>query len=279
MVDIPLEFGPEHPDLSRFVYRALNPLLTGFGRIFDVYRENSRYAFELAWRQGADGIEGDFRLTSDNQIVCIHDESARRVSGEDLAVAETAYSRLRTLDVGAWKGPGWTGQRIPTLPEVLATLPPRGKLFLEIKCGPEILPPLASALANADLATDQLILISFSAETVAEAKKRFPGHKALWIVEFEPAGKSGAGRISLTTILKTLSSVRADGLDAQAHPVVDAAFVEAIRKPGYELHLWSEDEVPRLVPFTGLQVDSITCNFPGSLRAMAAGSSRERRPA
>ncbi len=44
MADIPLEFGPEHPDLSMVVYRALNPLLTGVGRIFHVHRENSRYA-------------------------------------------------------------------------------------------------------------------------------------------------------------------------------------------------------------------------------------------
>lgn len=46
MADIPLEFGPEHPDLSNFFYQAVAPLMTVVGRAFDVYREDSRYALE-----------------------------------------------------------------------------------------------------------------------------------------------------------------------------------------------------------------------------------------
>ena len=37
--------------------------------------ENTLPAFKLAWEQGADAIEGDFFLTKDNQIVCIHDKT------------------------------------------------------------------------------------------------------------------------------------------------------------------------------------------------------------
>ena len=32
--------------------------------------ENTLAAFELAWEQGTDAIEGDFHLTADDQIVC-----------------------------------------------------------------------------------------------------------------------------------------------------------------------------------------------------------------
>jgi carbamoyltransferase len=46
MTDIPLEFGPEHPDLSRFVYKAVAPLMTALGRAYHVHREDSRYALE-----------------------------------------------------------------------------------------------------------------------------------------------------------------------------------------------------------------------------------------
>jgi carbamoyltransferase len=64
MADIPLEFGPEHPDLSRFVYKALTPLVTGLGRVFDVYRENSRYALErcAAMRQKLEAGETVYLL-------------------------------------------------------------------------------------------------------------------------------------------------------------------------------------------------------------------------
>ena len=34
--------------------------------------ENTIPAFQLAWEQGADAIEGDFHKTRDGEIVCIH---------------------------------------------------------------------------------------------------------------------------------------------------------------------------------------------------------------
>ena len=46
--------------------------------------ENSRAAVELAWRQGADAVEADFRLTRDGRIVASHDDSLKRVTGVDL---------------------------------------------------------------------------------------------------------------------------------------------------------------------------------------------------
>jgi glycerophosphoryl diester phosphodiesterase len=239
--------------------------------------ENTLAAFRLAWRRGADGIEGDFRLTADGEIVCIHDRTTGRVAGEDLVVAETAYRDLRALDVGAWKGAEWTGQRIPALQEVLATIPPRGKLIMEIKSGREILPPLEAALASAGLDANQLIFISFSTEIIAETRRRFPEHKSLWIVRFEPDKPTKSEPPSLNAILRTLSSLQADGLDAQAHPAVDLAFATAIREAGFELHLWSQEEVSRLEPFARLPVDSLTCNFPGEMKAMLARGPRGPR--
>ncbi len=41
--------------------------------------ENSLPAFEASWELGVDGIEGDFHLTKDGEIVCIHDDDTKRV--------------------------------------------------------------------------------------------------------------------------------------------------------------------------------------------------------
>jgi len=230
--------------------------------------ENTLAAFRLAWSQDADGIEGDFRLTRDDRIVCIHDRSTGRVSERDLLVADADLETLRALDVGAFKGPAFRLERIPTLLQVLATVPPGKKLFAEIKSGPEILPYLEEEVARADLTPDQLNFISFSSELVAALKRRFAKHKSLWIVRFEPRNESAVAGLSPEAILQLLSSLPADGLDAQAHPTVDAGFVEAIRSAGYELHLWSQQNPSYLEPFTRLKVDSITCNHPGAVKAM-----------
>ncbi|MDA1056051.1 MAG: glycerophosphodiester phosphodiesterase family protein, partial [Planctomycetota bacterium] len=66
--------------------------------------ENTLAAFRLAFEQGADGIEGDFYLTRDNRIVCIHDADTKRVADKTLVVAESSLAELKRLDVGSWKG-------------------------------------------------------------------------------------------------------------------------------------------------------------------------------
>ena len=48
--------------------------------------ENTIAAFELAWEQQADGVEGDFLLTKDGHIVCFHDKDTKRITGKKLIV-------------------------------------------------------------------------------------------------------------------------------------------------------------------------------------------------
>src|SRR3990170_1836584 len=101
--------------------------------------ENTLSAFRLAWEQEADGIEGDFRLSSDGRIVCIHDEDTSLVAGVPHTVRDTPLAVLQSLDVGAWKGESWRGERIATLEEVLAVVPKRKQVVVELKAGPEII--------------------------------------------------------------------------------------------------------------------------------------------
>jgi glycerophosphoryl diester phosphodiesterase len=41
--------------------------------------ENTVAAMELAFEQGADGVEADFYLTSDGHIICCHDKDTERM--------------------------------------------------------------------------------------------------------------------------------------------------------------------------------------------------------
>ena len=90
--------------------------------------ENTLPAFRLAWEQGADAIERDFLLTKDDQIVCIHDASTKRLSDKNLVVSKSTFEELRALDVGAWKHEKFKGTKIPTISEVFATIP-KGKKY------------------------------------------------------------------------------------------------------------------------------------------------------
>jgi glycerophosphoryl diester phosphodiesterase len=227
--------------------------------------ENTIAAFNLAWQQGADGIEGDFYLTRDGKIVCIHDASTKRTAGQARTVAQSTLAELRQLDLGSWKGEQWRGSRIPTLDEVLATVPQGKQVFIEIKCGPEILPALKQALAESGLQPGQAVVISFDAHVIAETKRLLPQLKALWITSFKK-GMRTAVRPSATEILQTLEKTGADGVDCRAHPVVDQQFVQTLRAARKEVHIWTVDDVPMAKRYLQLGVNSLTSNRAGWLK-------------
>ena len=123
--------------------------------------ENTLSAFKLAMEQGADAFEADFYVTQDGHIVCFHDKDTERISGEKLSITATPFDQLRRLDVGLWKGPRWQGERMPTMSEVLAAVPQDKKIFIELKSGPEIVAPMAEAIAASSLSPEQIVIISF----------------------------------------------------------------------------------------------------------------------
>ena len=231
--------------------------------------ENTVPAFELAWERGADVVEGDFFLTSDSEIICFHDKTTARLVGEKLTVSTTPYSRLRTLDVGAWKGPKWQGTRIPTLAEVLATLPAdRGRLFIEIKDSVRIVKPLAEQLKNAGLPTSRYAIICFQERVVAACKAAMPEVNTHWLVSAKSYGKMG-----VAGVLQTVKRLGADGLDIQASLAITPELGQALRQNELEFHCWTVDDEPLARHMIRMGVDSITTNRPAFLRRQLMSAS------
>jgi len=229
--------------------------------------ENTIAAFTRAWQEGADGIEGDFRLTEDGEIVCLHDVTTRRTCDRRLNVATSSLRELRTLDAGTWKGAQWKGERIPTLSEVLATVPEGKKIFMELKSGLDILVPLKKIVESSGLAATQMAIISFDARVVMTAKHMLPLVKAFLIVDFKHVRARKTWDSPVRDILSLLKLTGADGIDGKACAAVDHFLVEAIREARQELHLWTVNTLAEAVRFCNLGVDSLTTNRPGWLRS------------
>ncbi len=245
---------------------AAEPLIVAHRGASHDAPENTLAAFRLAWEQAADAIEGDFYLTKDRHIVCIHDATTKRTSGKDLKVADSTLEALRALDVGSWKDAKWAGEGIPTLEEVLACVPRGKKILMEVKCGPEIVPLLKEALAKVRLGSDQAIIIAFDPQVITEAKRQMPGIQALWLTGYKRNTESGQWKPGTTDILETLKRIGADGLDSEAHASVDGARARALRQAGYSLHVWTIDQPETAARFAKLSVVSITTNRPRWLR-------------
>jgi len=242
------------------------PLIIGHRGASREAPENTLESFCLAWKLGADGIEADFRLTADGQIVCMHDETTARTTGVDLRTADTTLKELRQLDAGLWKGAAWSGVIIPTLTEVLAAIPYHTWLFIEIKSGPEIIAPLERVLQASGLTPERIRLLSFSAPLIEELKQRLPGWRACWLCDYRRSLWKNLWRPSREEVLDTLLRTGADGLASANRAFLDRDFVEMLKRLGREIHVWTVDRLPAAQQLCDLGVDSIMTNRPGRLR-------------
>lgn len=230
--------------------------------------ENTLSAFRLAWEQGADGIEADFHLSRDGQIVCIHDADTERVAGTRQVVADSSLLSLRQLDVGVWKDARWQGEPIPTFAEVLGTVPEGKWFFIELKIGPEIVQPLARELAAYQGDRRKLVIISFNAETIARAKELLPDITAHWLTGFKQREGSGHWHPDAEAVAEAVKSSGADGVGLQGRlETVDAAFLERIRGGGVmEFHVWTIDAPETARFFQTAGAIGITTNRPELIR-------------
>ena len=234
--------------------------------------ENTLASFRLAFDQGADGIEADFRLSADGEIVCLHDDSTGRTAGVDLRAERASWPDLRRLDVGGWKGDAWRGERIPSLGEVLAALPGDKCIFIELKSGPPIIPQLAATLAGSGVAPQRVRLLAFSAELILALKERLPDYRACWLTDYR---WRGTWHPSPQQVLDTLRRCRADGLASRSRRVLDGSFVAALRQESLEIHVWTVDGAAEARRLAALGVDSIMTNRPHWIARSLASREQE----
>ena len=225
--------------------------------------ENTLPAFNLAWKQRADAIEGDFRLTRDGHIVCIHDEDTERVSGRKLIVKDSTLAQLRPLDVGTHRGDEYRGTIIPTIAEVFATIPDKKKIYIEIKCGTEVIPRLLDEIKKSEITSDQIVVISFNPQVIQQIKAKSPQIKALWLSGFKK-DKLGRTTPSLKTIFDTLKQTQADGFSSSKD--IRDSLVTRVIASGYEYHVWTIDDLDTARHFKKLGTKSITTNVPEQIK-------------
>lgn len=64
--------------------------------------EHTLAAYDLALKEGADGVECDVRLSRDGHLVCVHDRRLDRTSTGEGLVSTSTLAELRELEYGVW---------------------------------------------------------------------------------------------------------------------------------------------------------------------------------
>lgn len=117
---------------------------------------------------GADATETDVQLTADGELVLFHDDDVDRTSDGRGPLADHCLAELHALDLGAWYGAEFAGERILSVTEALDAYLPRIPLALEIK-DPRAAVPLARLLAARGV-RDGVTIRSFSWGALLDAQ-------------------------------------------------------------------------------------------------------------
>jgi len=205
--------------------------------------ENTLAAVRLALASGAAGVEVDVRLTRDRRLAVLHDPDTSRVApGQPrLRAASSSLAQLQTLDVGSWKDPKFSGERIPELADVIALLGPAHELLLELK-SPEFrailakLDKLLTPPAPRGIPAPRVIVMSFHAALVHKIKKARPAWRVLLLLNQQPSARA---------VRRLLSEIRAHALDglgqSRAWILPDADYA-AFRAAGAILSVWTVND-------------------------------------
>jgi len=229
--------------------------------------ENTIAAFRLAWERGIRTVELDVRLTSDMRLVVCHDADTMRTTGVRHVVAETPLAVLQSLDAGAWKGPGWAGERTPTLEEALAVVPDDGCVWIEIKSGPDAAGPVAEAIRRAGLAPDRVNVISFGDDVLRASADAIPEVPTQLISGFGRRSSDGPLEPSMADLIARALSAGAAGINVHWDGPINEETVAETRRAGLRLGVWTVDDAGTAERMTTSGVDAITSNRAAWLRA------------
>ena len=205
----------------------------------------------------ADAMEIDLHLCADGVPVLLHDPTLDRTTNLSGPVRDASLADLARADAG-------DGEHVPSLDEVLDLVAGRIAVMCELKVAPDHRED-GPALLDATLAVIRrhgaeswTALHSFDHELVERARTLAPEFDAAFIVP--PIGGVG---------LETLCARAAEhgiGAISLFHGIVAPHAVEAVRRHGLRLWVWTADTSEDWRRLSEAGVDGIITNQPAALR-------------
>jgi len=213
-----------------------------------LWPENSLFAFERASDLGVDMLEMDLHLSSDGELVVIHDRTLNRTTNGQGRVAEHSLTQLQALDAAYnWTADGgqsypYRGQgiRIPTFTEVLQRFPDAAKV-IEMKV-PDV--GMEAALCKAlqsHQQIDRVVIGSFYDRSLQLFREQCPG----------VATSAGPGSVRMLVALNWvgLGSLLSPSYQAlqipEAHDgllIASPSLFKTARERGLNIQMWTINE-------------------------------------
>lgn len=245
-----------------------------------LWPENSLFAFERASALGVDMLEMDLHLSSDGELVVIHDSTLDRTTNGDGPVAARSLAQLQALDAGyRWSADGgqshpYRGQgvRIPTFTEVLERFPSIPKV-IEIKVPDVGMEAQLCDTLTAHQQRDKVIVGSFYDRSLQLFREQCPG----------VATSAGPDSVRLLLALNWigLGSVLSPSYQAlqipEAHSglaIASRSLLQTASQRGLNVQLWTINEQPDMRRLLDLGADALITDYPDRALQVLGRSTR-----
>jgi glycerophosphoryl diester phosphodiesterase len=212
-----------------------------------MHPDNSWVAFEAALVEGADAIECDVQATRDGVLVARHDLALDGRLVCDLSAAQleaSAPGTVRLADLLDWAAPS------------------KIELLVEVK-EPEAAVAVGAMVAASGIA-DRIVVGAFHGPALAAMKAARPSARTSFMMGSVMASDE---------LLRVAAAYRVDGVHlcwetraARPHKLLDARFIERLRRSDLAITLWHEEREDELHALVALEPDAICTNTPAALR-------------
>jgi glycerophosphoryl diester phosphodiesterase len=237
--------------------------------------EHTLAAYDLALKEGADGVECDVRLSRDGHLVCVHDRRLDRTSTGAGLVSTMTLAKLRELEYGAWhrswRANGSYGDTgLLTLDALVALVldwKRPVKIFVEtkhpVRYGALVESKVLALLQRFGIAApasadrSRAVVMSFSAAALWRVRRSVPLLPTVLLgTSYRYLGSSAATAVGATAVGPSLATLR-------EHPeLVDRAAAQ-----GRALYCWSADHFDDVRFCRDVGVAWLATNYPGRVKS------------
>lgn len=211
--------------------------------------ENTMAAFQKAIDDMADYIELDVQLTSDGEVIVMHDSNAYRTTGVDENIVNMTYKEVRRLDAGSWYSDEYKGEKVPGLREVLELAQGKIKLNIELKPadnGEELARKTVALIEKYNMEND-CVITSFSSLALSAAKSCDENIRVGYILSAAYGDYYDMKNIDFFSVNAAFLSKRT---------------IDAIHNSGKQVYAWTVNNKDSIKNLTNKGVDGVITDNP-----------------
>jgi glycerophosphoryl diester phosphodiesterase len=230
--------------------------------------ENTLASFRKGLEFEADAVELDVHLSSDGELVVMHDPNVARTTDGSGEIGGKSLAEIRRLDASArYFGVPVGTQAVPTLQEVLDLIKGRCGVQIEIKVRTDgsryagIERKVVEAVRRYGM-TEQVVVLSFDFPTLGAVKAIDPKMRTCALIS--KGYLVGIGKAGPAAVGAEMTGLGVDFVGVDKAWLTPALY-DQFRGRGLGVGVWTVDDEKLMRQFSDMGVDFITSNRPDLL--------------